>query len=320
MNPSLRKNKWPDHLCQGVFSQRSPAFLIFGYGLFLFQMIVDHKTLDFKGKMVFEKATIKAPFGIKNPMPNEACFLYVLKGIGMAFSETHKVQASPKNGILMKCGSFMNHMFSKEPDGTYEAIAVHFYPEVLEKIYQNEVPNFLKKTKGNIPENPSVLVEKDILFEKYFDGLVYYFSHPELVTDELIGLKMKELMLLLENTKDAPKLHRILSNLFSPRSYSLKEVVSSHLFSDISIDDLATLAGLSISTFKREFRKVFNDSPSHYIKAKRLERAAELLESTKRHVSEIAYECCFNDLAVFSKNFKKKFGTSPSEYRNNSPA
>ncbi len=51
-----------------------------------------------------------------------------------------------------------------------------------------------------------------------------------------------------------------------------------------------------------------------FIKSLRLKRAAQLLAQQKLHIGEVAYSVGFNDRKYFSKEFKKQFGKSPSEY------
>ena len=279
-------------------------------------MIIDHKTFDLYGKMVFEKAIIKAPFSVPNPMPDEACFLYVRKGVGQAFSEIDSHVLKENESILMKCGSYLNKMLANGKEGVFEAIAVHFYPEVLSKVYDDGLPAFLKNTSEDFPDKPSARVPVDDLFQKFFDGIFYYFSNPELVNEELVALKLKELLLLLDNTKESDKLHLILSSLFAPQVHEFKSVIHSHLFANLTIDQLAALAGFSRSGFKRKFREVFNTSPAKYIREQRLNHAAELLASSDHlTISEIAYQCAFNDVANFSSSFRKHFGHSPSEWK-----
>jgi len=103
--------------------------------------------------------------------------------------------------------------------------------------------------------------------------------------------------------------------LFSPTTYSFTQIIDAHIFSDLSTEDLAQLTNLSLSSFKREFKRVYNDSPANYIRNKKLEKAAELLVISPERITDIAYDTGFNDLAHFSKCFQEKFGTSPSGYR-----
>jgi AraC-like DNA-binding protein len=277
-------------------------------------MIIEHKTLTLFGKMVFEKAIIKPPFRMPVPMQNEACFLYVIQGENKAISAVEEVSVFEKEAVLIKCGSYLTQMLPSETSTTYEAVAVHFYPEVLKKVYENDLPHFLKKGKTP-PQKSMAKFKTDILLQKYVDSLLFYFSNPELVSEELMILKIKELFLLLEKTKSASAIRDILSTLFSPKTYSFKEIIEAHLFSNLTLDELARLTNLSLSSFKREFKRIYEESPAKYIKNKKLEKAANHLLATDHSISEIAYDCGFNDLAGFSNSFKAKYLTSPSNYR-----
>lgn len=280
-------------------------------------MIVEHKTYDLFGKMTFEKIILTPPFQKTNLMPNEACFHYIIEGAGISVSEVEKMEIPAKESVIMKCGNYIARMLSSTESKTYNAVAIHFHPEVLKKVYENELPKFLQNNSKTVPSAGMVKLKSNLLLLKYIDGILFYFENPDLVNEELLTLKLKELILLLNQTSDAPAVKQILSSLFSPVTYSLKQIVEAHIFSDLTIEDLAGLANLSLSTFKREFRKVFNASPAYYLKEKKLERASQLLLITDKRISDIAYECGFNDLAHFSKSFHEKYTLTPSNYRLN---
>ena len=97
-------------------------------------MILDYKTIDLFGKMLFETVILKPPFKKPNPMPNEACFLYIMKGEYESVSEIEKVKAKAEESLLMKCGNYTSRMLPTKSSETYQALAVHFYPEILLKI------------------------------------------------------------------------------------------------------------------------------------------------------------------------------------------
>ena len=147
------------------------------------------------------------------------------------------------------------------------------------------------------------------------DGLVYYFGNPHLVNEELITLKLKEILLLLNNTTASEKLHQILANLFAPQVYSFKSIIEAHTYDNLTLEELSYMCGLSLSSFKRNFKAIYNDSPAKYIKDQRLDKASELLRNIELSISEIAYKCAFNDLAHFSKSFRSRFNCTPKEYR-----
>lgn len=278
-------------------------------------MILEHHTINLFEKKVFETAVVTPPYKSLHQLDNEACFLYMLEGGNNHYSEEGHINYKKDEGVLMKCGNFMFDVNPDSDTGNGGFVAIHFYPEVLKKIYENEIPSFLKKKKQLPFKSNMALVKSSLLIKKYIEGLLFYFQNPSLVTEELMVLKFKEIILLLINTKDAPAIIEIMHNLFSPKTFSFKEIVESHIFSALTITDLAQLTNSSLASFKREFKKIYEDSPANYIKNRRLEKAAELLKVSNLSISNIAYDCSFNDVAHFSSSFKTKFKLSPSQFR-----
>ena len=78
---------------------------------------------------------------------------------------------------------------------------------------------------------------------------------------------------------------------------------------------MAFLAGLSLSTFKREFKKHFDDTPASYIRNKRMKKAADLLRHSSLTISEISFQIGYEDSSYFSRLFYQKFDILPSDYR-----
>ena len=261
-------------------------------------MILEHKTLDLFGKMLFETMVLMPPFQKPNPMPDEACFLYVMEGAYDSTSEQEQIRIQADESVLMKCGNYLSDMIPTPESDKYQAVAVHFHPEVLLKIYENKLPDFLKKKDQ--PNTGMAKLNSDILIKKYIDGLLFYFENPQIVDEEILILKLKEIIVLLNKTKNAPGIRAILSNLFNPTSYSLREIVDAHIYSIITIERIADLAGMSVSTFKREFQKIYVASPATYIRTKKIDKALELLSATDLRTTEIAYECGFSSVSHFS--------------------
>ena len=123
-------------------------------------------------------------------------------------------------------------------------------------------------------------------------------------------------MLLLKTDK-YPSVLELMTDLFNPRIASLKQVVGSHFYADISIEELAHLCNMSLSSFKREFKKIYKETPARFIKSKKLEKAAELLRVSDHSVADVAYECGFNNPDGFSTIFTQHFGLSPKKFRLN---
>lgn len=84
----------------------------------------------------------------------------------------------------------------------------------------------------------------------------------------------------------------------------------------ISLEDIALAGNVSRSKCCILFKKYLQQSPVDFLNAYRLEVSCYLLKSTQESISNIATSCGFNHLSYFSKIFLKKYGCTPSAFRN----
>ncbi len=83
----------------------------------------------------------------------------------------------------------------------------------------------------------------------------------------------------------------------------------------ITLEDMASTAGMSPKYFCRFFKELTDKTPVEYLNTYRIERAARKLTGTDLPVTEIAFSCGFNDLSYFIKTFKHYKGMTPREFR-----
>lgn len=276
-------------------------------------MVTDYKKFDLFGKTFVQKVDLEPPFEFSFPVAEQACFLYMLKGKTQFQFGDGCINIPTNHALLLNCinsGNQLSHLNNSNG----EIVIVTFHPDILRKIYERELPLIFEKS-DKIANQLSGKVNNDFLIQKYIEGLLFYFENPSLVNEEILVLKLKEIVLLLSQTQDAEIVRVILSQLFSPATYTFKQIIEANLFSQVSVEELAQKSNLSVSSFKREFRKLYNDSPANYIKNKRLERAAELLLASDERITDIAFDCGFSDLANFTKNFRDKYNVTPTGYR-----
>lgn len=86
--------------------------------------------------------------------------------------------------------------------------------------------------------------------------------------------------------------------------------------SEVSLQRASSMAGLSIFHFLRVFTRAVGITPHQYVMRARLRRAARLLANTDSAVTDIALDCGFNDLANFTRAFRRAAGRAPSAFRN----
>lgn len=86
---------------------------------------------------------------------------------------------------------------------------------------------------------------------------------------------------------------------------------------DLNVDMIASQMGLERSQFYRKIKALTNYAPVELIRRLRLQRGRELLISTEKSISEIAYEIGFSSPAYFTKCYRDAYGETPSQVRNN---
>lgn len=277
---------------------------------------MDHSVINIEGLTIFEKAGMPDNSEHSGLLENSACFMYMIHGTNRAIESNGVTVVNPTEGIIKRCGNYISQFSSdKSNNGICEAVAIYFHPSFIKKIYRDEIPDFLLKN-NSLPNTRKITSNEFI--QQYIRNLLPYFKNPELMDVQLAELKIKELVLLLLKSENRSSVLDFFSELFtSPSQLLIQEVVENNLYNDISIDQLAFLSGKSLSTFKREFKALYNESPATYIRKERIERAKKLLLATDLRIKEIAYKIGYSELSSFSHTFLKVAGVSPSDFRMN---
>jgi len=94
-----------------------------------------------------------------------------------------------------------------------------------------------------------------------------------------------------------------------------KDLADQRYAESVTVADMAAAAQLSPSHFSREFRMAFGETPHRYLLTRRLERAATLLRTTDRSVTEICFMVGLSSVGSFTTSFSRMFGQSPTAYR-----
>ena len=99
------------------------------------------------------------------------------------------------------------------------------------------------------------------------------------------------------------------------RLLSAKEYIEQQFDRPITLEELAKLSNMSVTNFRREWKKQYTESPLQYRDTIRLYYAKEYLNSGYYTVSEIAQKCGFDDVSYFVRFFKKQTGITPGEFK-----
>jgi AraC-like DNA-binding protein len=273
----------------------------------------EKKTISYKGRVVFEK--LRLPYFERIPkeyFEKEACFIFVNEGAFSVRSQTEFINFNQGTGLLAKC---LNYFFETNAQqrtvGTgVDVIGLLLYPEIVNEIFQFDIFSSKHQVDYNLKK-----IEINKLLEHFRESISILLDNPELADDTLIKNKLKEFVILMCKTVDAPSELDFLASLFTPNFVKFEEIIRNNLYTNLSLEELAALCHMSLSSFKRKFKEVYNDSPIKYLSKKKILKAVELLKDKNNRISDIAYDVGYESLSTFNRTFKAQYGKSPSAYR-----
>ncbi|PKB15176.1 AraC family transcriptional regulator [Flavobacterium sp. 5] len=191
----------------------------------------------------------------------------------------------------------------------YRSFLMFFDDEML---YQ-----FIKK--NNIKLNPNSATQSFLVFD--YDEYIHLYVNSLIQLDiqntsfnkQILSTKFDELFLYLIHKNGTDFISNFLT-AYSTHENHFTNIVENNRLTNLSIEELAFLCNTSISTFKREFKKIYNETPIKWFQEKRLEHAAFLLEYKKIRPSDVYEEIGYENLSSFIQAYKKKFGKTPKQH------
>ncbi len=149
----------------------------------------------------------------------------------------------------------------------------------------------------------------------FFIGVNNHYECRGFIDDEMSEvLKLTELAhnIIRHESGDIRRL--LIASLDSERA-TFERVIYSNILKDKSIEQLAQECRRSITSFKKEFKSIFDTPPHQWYLRQRLNYAKLLLSTTQHNISQIGMICTFPNTSHFIKLFKRRFGLTPASYR-----
>jgi AraC-like DNA-binding protein len=153
-----------------------------------------------------------------------------------------------------------------------------------------------------------------VALSAFFQAMTVYFAGDEKPPEALLKLKLRELLTSILVGESNPTLSAYFRSLAASDAPSIAAIMEMNFRHNLSMEAFAQMCHRSLSSFKREFQKLYGVSPGRWLLDRRLEHSASLLRTTGMSVTDVMLECGFEDLSHFSRVFKEKFGWAPSAY------
>lgn len=234
-------------------------------------------------------------------------FSFLQKGKKQVHFADSSVAVSSRQSLLIKKG---NCLWSEmmDNDEIYYCKLLFFSEQKLRDFLQRHG----QVDTGRGDALSYFIIENDPYIHSYLNALSSINSAPAILVENLLDVKFEELMLYLLN-KYGRSFEAYLWSLVSSDLSPFQQTVENNMYSTLNVDEIAFLCHMSLSTFKRNFRKEYGTSPGKWLQDKRLHKAKMMLSQQGLKPSDIYLECGYNNLSNFSIAFKNKFGKSPSE-------
>ncbi len=247
--------------------------------------------------------------GIREPMFNADVHRPIGTGdwLIMFFHEAVRLRrgdeessAGPNTLILWPPGAEQFYSWSKAP-----AVEPHSWMHVEGTWIGAQI------AENRLPTAVPITIENESLITNPLNSLMNEMTQNEVV-DPII------LQNLFQNWARSLARHlrtRDPQNRIPPSLLKVQAYLDEHFLHTSPLDELTRIAHMSRSHLCHQFRKHFGTTLSSYVIRKRMSIAQRLLYDINIRPGEIAKEVGYPDIYQFSKQFKKTFGLSPTQYR-----
>jgi AraC-like DNA-binding protein len=236
----------------------------------------------------------------------EHFFLYLAKGTMHGYDGNKNYTLKSGECCFVRKNHLARYNKQKQ-DGEFEKVVVIFDEAFLKKYQEkHNVPlmNFSSK-------EAFLAIRENDLIPNFLRSLSAYYNGEGKIKETFADVKREELLLILLQTN--PELANVLFDFGIPEKIDLESFMNKNFRFNVAIQRFAYLTGRSLTSFKRDFEKTFNDTPSRWLIQKRLQEAYFLMDKKGHKASDVYIDVGFEDLSHFSFAFKKMFGFAPTQ-------
>lgn len=192
----------------------------------------------------------------------------------------------------------------------HKAVAMHLSQQRLREFFNTVQPLTAASTVSGIRSFAT-----HPLLESCLASLIPYFEMQHDFPENIASLKINEAVNILRTID--PTVDRLLHNFGEPGKLNLPEFMERNFMFNMPLERFAYLTGRGLTTFKRDFQRAFGSTPQRWLTRKRLELAHYRLSQQHIKPAEVYLQVGFENLSHFSAAFKKEFGMTPTQLRNN---
>lgn len=239
-------------------------------------------------------------------------FAFISSGKKIWKSIHNSYEVADGDIIFVKKGANLTHAFFEDE---FCAIFV-FIPDEFIKTFLKRNADLLDTSIADISAQDAVLqVHPDELLKNYCRSVQSFLSITEKPNEQLLTLKFDELLLSLFSHTRHKHLTDYFISLCRNQHAHLSRIMEANFAYNLNLEDLAKLCNMSLSAFKNAFKLQYNTTPAVWLKNMKLNLALQKVLSSDLTISQISFECGFEDTSHFIRVFKEKYNLTPFQYR-----
>ena len=236
-----------------------------------------------------------------------------LEPVDVSFScggkEFHSIM-QPNRLLLVAPGALLGARRKNGARTLHVFLKSEIITEVANELFEHDAKDFCFETKLDFTDS-------------HVAEMMHLLKHALFEPAEHSGLKIEYLsrglaadVLSKHTVQDQDRANaRIGERLTANQAHRVADFVREHLSLDVSLNELAAVAGTSRTIFIKRFKETFGQTPHQHVMKVRIQRAQQLLSTSSVPMSQISFECGFSDQAHFSARFRHATGLTPSAYR-----
>ena len=197
----------------------------------------------------------------------------------------------------------------------WETLAFFFQDAFLRQVFNEYREHLPLKNLPPPPKEMFIPINVNETMRAFCFSIVPYFKSKVPPSESLLELKFKEIIFVILSNPENAGLLSFVNSIVDQQKTPIWEVMEANYMFNLTIDEYARIAGRSTAAFKREFNEHYGTSPGKWLISRRLQHTKLLLETSTKNISEIAFDCGFENLSHFSRVYKEKYGQSPAQYR-----
>ncbi len=235
---------------------------------------------------------------------------FILKGEKIIHCDGEDISVKKGEFVFIPKGRYMFSDIRCE-DAEFRRLVLFFEDSFIQE-FLRELPH--SETQAELT-SPLFTQKISPQLEQTIFSLQPYLNENLSYGETLMKNKLYEILFNILEQESSNQFLTLLKSIVNSPKHDLREFMSLNYREPLSVTEFAQLSCRSSRQFTRDFREVFNDTPSNWIREQRLEYAHHLLQSSTQSVTEISYESGFRNYSNFIQLFRKKYAITPKQLK-----